>query len=891
MEKCSTCGSALENGSCSHCGQSVEAFATRTVASSTSRSPAAALASDGSRFVPGALISERYRIVALLGRGGMGEVYRADDLTLGQQVALKFLPASLAHDEDALRRFRNEVRIARQVSHPNVCRVYDVGEIAGHFFLSMEYVDGEDLGSLLRRIGRLPADKAVEVSRKLCAGLAAAHERGVLHRDLKPGNVMLDGRGQVLLTDFGLAGLSDEIRGAEIRSGTPAYMAPEQLEGKEVSVRSDIYGLGLVLYELFTGKRAFEAATLQELIRMRNETAPASISAIVHELDPTIERVILRCLDPDPSQRPGSALAVAAALPGGDPLAAALAAGETPSPQMVAAAGEGTGLAPRMAIPVAIVVLIGLLISQGMAIRTSALERIHPEYPPEVLTQKARDLIAKLGYNLHPADTNVEFEWDYSLVSYIEEHNKPVPPWNQILSGSPSLLRFSYRQSNYPLFAGEFHDDKLTPGMVDQSDPPPIMSGMVSMQLDSSGQLIDFEAVPPQLEQPGSPTAEPDWAPLFAAANLDPKTLQANPPQWTWLATSDTRQAWTGVWPGSKLPLRVEAAALHGQPVGFSLIGPWQLPDRMPPVNQVTSADDIRTLFYGVLAVLICIGAALLARYNLASGRGDRSGAFRLAVFFFTLHMLMWLTRSHLPVTFTIVGMFLLAVCTSSFYGLLMWTVYLALEPFARRYWPKALVSWTRLWSGRFHDPIVGRDALFGAGFAVFWSLLGRISDLVDHPNQVPPTWTSSDLLLGFRGTLGAWLTRGPHGIREALLFFFILFLLRVLLRNQWLAAAAFAIIFTAAGPTTGWQAIWNLIVFGLLAVLVLRFGLLALAASIITAGLLGAPPSLQTSAWYFGNLALLTLSAVALIAWAFYTSIGGRRAWFSALAPDRIIR
>jgi serine/threonine-protein kinase len=126
-------------------------------------------ATDGSRFVPGSLVSERYRIIALLGRGGMGEVYRADDLTLGQQVALKFLPADLLQNEDALRRFRNEVRIARQVSHPNVCRVYDLGQIDGHLFLSMEYVDGEDLGSLLRRIGRLPIDKAVEVSRKLCA--------------------------------------------------------------------------------------------------------------------------------------------------------------------------------------------------------------------------------------------------------------------------------------------------------------------------------------------------------------------------------------------------------------------------------------------------------------------------------------------------------------------------------------------------------------------------------------------------------------------------------------------------------------------------------------------------------------------------------------------------
>src|ERR1700730_14480028 len=188
----------------------------------------------------------------------MGEVYRANDLLLGQTVALKFLPARATSDENTLARFRNEVRIARQISHPNVCRVYDIGEVEGSTFLSMEYVDGEDLSSLLLRIGRLPGDKALEIARKLCAGLAAAHDKGVLHRDLKPANIMIDGRGQVLIADFGLAALAGQLEGAHLRDGTPAYMAPEQLAGREVSVRSDIYALGLVMHEMFTGKRALE---------------------------------------------------------------------------------------------------------------------------------------------------------------------------------------------------------------------------------------------------------------------------------------------------------------------------------------------------------------------------------------------------------------------------------------------------------------------------------------------------------------------------------------------------------------------------------------------------------------------------------------------------------
>ncbi len=157
---------------------------------------------EASRFLPGDLVGDRYRIVGLIGKGGMGEVYRADDLTLQQPVALKFLPIDLNKDPDRLTRFRNEVRIARQVSHSNVCRVYDIGEFDGQAFLSMELIDGEDLSTLLRRIGRLPEDTAIKMARQICAGLAAAHNRGIVHRDLKPANVMIDNDGQVRITDF-----------------------------------------------------------------------------------------------------------------------------------------------------------------------------------------------------------------------------------------------------------------------------------------------------------------------------------------------------------------------------------------------------------------------------------------------------------------------------------------------------------------------------------------------------------------------------------------------------------------------------------------------------------------------------------------------------------------
>jgi len=163
------------------------------------------------KFVAGTVLANRYRIIGLLGKGGMGEVFKAEDIKLNQTVALKFLPDKLEKDKAALERFHAEVRTARQVSHPNVCRVFDIGEIDGRHFISMEFIDGDDLSSLLRRIGRLPSDKAVEIARQLCFGLAAIHDAGILHRDLKPANVIIDSRGKARITDFGIAGIEEEL--------------------------------------------------------------------------------------------------------------------------------------------------------------------------------------------------------------------------------------------------------------------------------------------------------------------------------------------------------------------------------------------------------------------------------------------------------------------------------------------------------------------------------------------------------------------------------------------------------------------------------------------------------------------------------------------------------
>src|SRR5437867_11776027 len=346
MPFCAQCSHPIAEGSrfCAACGAPVapvtQVASTGDVTKTSSQrtTPVSRISSSSGphgRFDPGTKLGSRYRVVALLGRGGMGDVYRADDLELGQAVALKFLPPALASNATELARFRGEVRVARQIAHPNICRVYDIGEADGHVFLSLEYIDGEDLASVLRRMGRPSSDKAIEIARQICLGLAAAHEAGMLHRDLKPANIMIDGRGRVRITDFGLAGLADELVREGGIAGTPAYMAPEQLAGGRMSVRSDVYALGLVLYEVFTGKRVFSATSLAELKQMQDSGSLITPSGLVRDLDPAGERVVLHCLERDPEMRPPSAYAVLGGLPGGDPLAAALAAGETPSPELV----------------------------------------------------------------------------------------------------------------------------------------------------------------------------------------------------------------------------------------------------------------------------------------------------------------------------------------------------------------------------------------------------------------------------------------------------------------------------------------------------------------------------------------------------------------------------
>ena len=817
----------------------------------------------------------------------MGEVYRADDLTLGQAVAMKFLPDEAARDGELLERFRNEVRMARRVSHPNVCRVYDVGDVDGQTFFTMEYVDGEDLASLLRRIGRLPPDKALDIARHLCAGLAAAHAKGVLHRDLKPANIMLDGRGQVVITDFGLAGVADDIRGQEVRSGTPAYMSPEQLSGKEVSPRSDIYALGLVLYEVFTGKRAF-AEKLAGAAHAGGDRTPSRPSSVLKDLDPIVEKVILRCLEAEPSARPVNVLAVAAALPGGDPLAAALAAGETPSPQLVAASGETAGLGSRTALICLAAVLLGLAFAVYFSIHYSALDRMALELTPEVLTQKSRETIAHLGYEGRPSDSAFGLDFDGDFQDYVEKNDKP-PHWDAVLAARPALLQYWYRQSPDSLVASDFQDQLLTPGIVTRTDPPTVLSGMINLELDPQGRLTYFQAIPPQKyddkSNAGTPAARFDWNILFSAAGLDPSKFQAAEPTWTSLAESDARMASTGTWPGTSRPLRVEAAAFHGKAVFFSLIGDWTKPQRMKNTEKQSIGQRISKMVGVCLVGSLVAAAVFLARRNHRRGRGDREGAFRLALVMFMLEIGLWLCRAHFATFGDTFGLFVIAISTGLFVSGVTWLFYLAVEPWVRRHWPQTIISWSRLLSGQWRDPLVGRDILFGVILGVVWILVFQVRYIPMMRMGAAPGMGSTEALMGGREALGAWLRQWPQSIQTTLVFFLALFGLRVMLRKEWIAAIAFVAIFAVPRSLSStYMAVEmpaQILVYAIAVLIVLRFGLVPLACAIFTINLMANIPfSADFSTWYMTTSIFALVSVVALAGWGFYHSLGGEPVW-----------
>ncbi len=828
-------------------------------------------AADEGRFIAGTLLGGRYRIIGLLGQGGMGEVYRATDLTLGQSVALKFLPAEATGNTRLLERFAGEVRVARQVSHPNVCRVYDLGEIDGSPFISMEYVDGEDLSSLLPRIGRLPADKAIETARKICAGLAAAHDRGIIHRDLKPQNIMMNKRGEVVIMDFGLAAIADQLTGAEARNGTPAYMAPEQLKGAEVTTRSDIFALGLVLYELFTGKRPYDAKTAAQLLSQQESAQLTSMTSLAADIDPAVEKAIRRCLDPDPLKRPASALAVAASLPGGDPLAAALAAGETPSPELVAAAGKTEGMALKYSIPCFLVVLAALCTIPSIRQHDTTFMHGSLDFPPEVLAQKGRDIAAAMGYAKKPADTNLELEHRAALVQFLRA--KPEPrEWDRWLASEAPIMAL-YRESPSPLEA-------LPDGYVSENNPPPIDPGMVFVRVDGHGLLRDFSAVPDDEESPAAPV---EMDAVFRAAGLDLKNFTETTPLLVPAHAVDQLRAWKGPHPViPDMELMVEVATWKGRVTQAIIEFPWYRSDE-PVTGSRSQLVKLRGLF-----VMAAVGTGgffgiLLARRNWKKERVDKKGALRIATAYFVCSLVGWIGRVHPVPNDDMFSLFYAFAGDALLFAALVWLLYIALEPAVRSRWPHAIVTWNRVLAGQWNDAQVGAHILIGAALGMGMWMMFVVID--PQPKNQLDFGISLWPLLGPR----PWVAAYALNLREALVLglieFFTIFGLRELLKRDWLAAIAASLLFTTVvqSDVVGnphWQQ--RLVVYFLLYVILfavlLRVGLITtISAMFFLNALNRVCLGSDFKAWWapFGFATIFLL--LAMTSYALWRSIGTR--------------
>ncbi len=844
----------------------------------SSSPPSAASSGLHGRFEPGTRLGSRYRIVALLGRGGMGEVYRADDLELGQGVALKFLPQALARNAADLARFRSEVRVARQIAHQNVCRVYDIGEADDNVFLSMEYIDGEDLASVLRRMGRPSTDKAIEIARQICLGLAAAHDAGMLHRDMKPANIMIDGRGRVRITDFGLAGLAEELARDGDVAGTPAYMAPEQLTGGRASVRSDLYALGLVLYEVFTGKRVFATNNFAELRRLHESGSMTTPSQLVRDLDPAVERIILHCLEHDPEQRPPSAYAVLGALPGADPLAAALAAGETPSPELVANAGERGTMSPGS---------IAALVAGGLAAMAIYAGILGPDFkaltqPTEVLAVRAGDILARTGaFSSLPRHTAEGFAVDQAYYDHLttdtSERSRGAKPFYFWRRWAPQTIE-----------ALSIHAEAPFP------NNPPLGRGEATVLLDPAGRLVGLRAIPADSTPPAQPIAT-DWAPLFRAAGLDVAAFTPVPVKTAVPPECETAGAWTGTlpWAGAE-PVTVVAGASRGRPVFFSLVHDWGAStapiDRLAREEKTTLVD---WMYFLLISGLPFAASIYFAVRNLRYGRGDRKGATRIALFVLAMNLL----ESAFTIRLSEEGLLSVGwdwvsgrgLAHSLLHAVSMWFAYVALEPYLRRLWPRMLVSSARLVSGRVRDPLVGRDLLVGAlGGTVLIALetVVQYASLRYGHGRVPTLVGAESLVAATSVSLAAYnmAYSASMGVLLTLRALMLVLVLRLLVGRTWPAVALCTLLLGANAAfgfaqTAGWlvATLAALAYYPGVFFVLMRFGLLPGAITVFVEQALNwSVATLDFSSWYADRALVPMALLLALVGYGAWTALGG---------------
>ena len=862
------------------------------VASTVARRPApptpaaapSTVVHDG-QFVPGNLVARRYRIVALLGRGGMGEVYRADDLKLGQPVALKFVAAALSGNQQLLELFHNEVRLSRQITHPHVCRVFDIGEFEGQHYLTMEYIDGEPLSHLIRRIGPLPHEKCLDLARQMSLALAAAHESNVLHRDLKPGNVMIDGRGRAKITDFGLARLAHRSSEREPHVGTPAYMAPEQFLRNETSEQSDLFALGLVMYEMCTGVSVRRGRTASQL-QAEMEAVPREPSELAPAVDHRLSDAIMWCLRTAPEERPSSSGALAGALPGGDSLTAAVAAGETPSPEMVAAS-SGNVVARRATLGVGVAALAAMV--AAVALSGMFWDRLGLEKSPPMLVDAARQVLDGVGANIEPVDEAWGWAVDRAALRKLTQEGRD---WSVGAAPAAAPIYFWYRRSDRPLMP--HRPDWTGESFLAVSEfEPPLGRGEALLRLAPNGRLLSLDARPDSHEggadveegqaalAPGGGSdegGEPvDWGAVWQAAGWSDAWGAAAPvvPQQAPATFATAQAAWTGDWQQSAI--RIEAAARRGRVVHWQTQTPWSGEHLRP--RSVAAGKPLRTALMLLWIPALLAASVCLALRNRRRGRGDSVGATRLATFLFCLSMIVHLLRdSHVAGPLEL-DLLLSELAGSLLLAAVAWLAYMALEPQVRRTWPRTLVGWTRALSGQFRDPIVGRDLLWGAALGLIVAniklLIALTPSWIGAPADAFPAFMNLSAALGGRLAVGEALSNVGlsilYSLFNQLLFLALLF---AILKRQ-LAALAVYVLFLSVLVGGQFQPLWlgvtlTAVEMTLTAALFLRCGLLAVVAMHFVRLMFKWPITWDMQAWHADVGLLALVLAVGVAAYGF---------------------
>jgi len=608
--------------------------------------------------------------------------------------------------------------------------------------------------------------------------------------------------------------------------------------------------------------------------------------------DPAVERVILKCLEKDPRLRPSSALQVASALPGGDPLAAALAAGETPSPEMVAAAGEEGAVRPAVAWS-----LLGAVLATGIFI--IALARFStdlalgpPSKSPDSLADRARDLVRQFRYEEHPADSSWWFSREYDYLRYRALHEPSPKRIRELEAGEPGPWSFFYRQSPRLLVPDKSYGFVSNQtGMVSADDPPNEISGMVMVNLDTRGRLRAFRAVPPQIDRPGDSNARIDWGPLFREADLDPGHFASTQPKWVPPAPYDTRSEWEGSSARHpEVPLHVTAAGYRGKPIYFGIAGPWERPQRMGQPTRSFRSRIGGAVFVIVVFSLLLAGV-VFARRNIRLGRGDRRGALQISTYVFAASMIAWLLRAHhVPDVRSEWSLLALELGEALLGVAFAWVSYIALEPYVRRRWPDLLISWNRLLAGRFGDPLVGRDVLVGALIGAAMAALIHVSNALPAWFDVPgmtPVPPSALLMRGASEAASFLVNQLGEMAFNALGIMSFFFLSASILRKKWLAAVALGllnIVLSLSGENLSIELPFAILQAALLVFVVLRLGLVAVAvAGFISVLLQVSPITLDFSQWYAGHslFALAIFAGIAL--YGFRTALG-RRPVFGAV-------